>query len=252
MQLAGRSLAASRDSRSLPRVVRVLLPALLALGACTDAPLVSGPARPSAPVDPVMSFYPDAGVLTSSRDTCPGYNEAPDLAAVFWEQSDSALVDPDSIWAADSAKVENPDHWVDLMIIDPATGAEMFSRRCEVEYNRCVARCARMSGMGKAALARKALCFGGCMNRWAICQRREREREQDEAGRGPYQCGTRYMLVYDPDQPCDDVGGGGSGGGGGDTGTGSGSGCRTEYVVIEVNDGSGWRTYWEGYATVCD
>ncbi|HEX8213814.1 MAG TPA: hypothetical protein VF584_26845 [Longimicrobium sp.] len=192
-----------------------------------------------------MSFYPDAGVLTSSRDTCPWYNEAPELADVFWEQGDSALVNPDSVWAADSAKVENPDHWVDLMIVDPSTGAEMFSRRCEVEYNRCVYRCSRLPGFTKKALARKALCYAACMARWAECQRREREREQDESGTGPYSCGTQ--LVYDPDQPCDDPYTGGSGGGS----SGSGSTCRSEYVVIEVNDGSGWRTYWEGYAIVC-
>jgi hypothetical protein len=39
-----------------------------------------------------------------------------------------------------------------------------------------------------------------------------------------------------------------SGGGGGGGGP---SGCQTEYVIIEINTGSGWTVWWEGYATVC-
>ncbi len=42
---------------------------------------------------------------------------------------------------------------------------------------------------------------------------------------------------------------GGGGGGGGD-----GLNCHTEYVIIEIdrNDGRGWVTWWEGYASVCE
>jgi hypothetical protein len=96
-------------SRNLPFFVcivrRLFVPALLALCACTAASLATAPQGQRAPLKPVMSFYPDAGVFTSSRDTCPSYNEAPELADVFWDHSDSALVNPDSVWAADSAEM---------------------------------------------------------------------------------------------------------------------------------------------------
>jgi hypothetical protein len=38
---------------------------------------------------------------------------------------------------------------------------------------------------------------------------------------------------------------------GGGSGGGAPPGCQTEYVVIEINNGSGWVVWWEGYATVC-
>lgn len=42
-------------------------------------------------------------------------------------------------------------------------------------------------------------------------------------------------------------GGGGDSGGGG----GGGSNCSTQFITVQVNDGSGWRDWWSGYATVC-
>jgi hypothetical protein len=41
---------------------------------------------------------------------------------------------------------------------------------------------------------------------------------------------------------------GGSGGGGGSPG---GAACTTEFITVEVDNGSGWTTFWSGYATVC-
>lgn len=43
-----------------------------------------------------------------------------------------------------------------------------------------------------------------------------------------------------------------TGGNGGDGGYGdAGISCHTEYVYVEINDGSGWYVWWEGNATVC-
>jgi hypothetical protein len=42
--------------------------------------------------------------------------------------------------------------------------------------------------------------------------------------------------------------------GSGGTTPGGGSNCDTEWIRIEINydDGTGWHTWWEGYATVCE
>lgn len=41
---------------------------------------------------------------------------------------------------------------------------------------------------------------------------------------------------------------------GGSSGGGAGNNCHTEWVTLEIdrNDGLGWVTWWEGYATVCE
>src|SRR5215213_9496252 len=79
------------------------LPALVLATACGDNPPPTATRLPDN-LGPLMSYYPDAGVLTSSRDTCPWYFEEPELGNVFWESPDSALVsNPDSVFAADSA-----------------------------------------------------------------------------------------------------------------------------------------------------
>lgn len=220
------------------------LPALLLAAACTDTP---SPTEPRTPGDlgPLMSYYPDAGVLTSSRDTCPWYYEEPELADEFWESTDAELVsNPDSVFAADSAAVSDSLYWRELMLLDSNTGAELFAGRCEVEWNRCNARCRRLPRITRAHRYARALCWSGCTARYALCKRREREREQDQNACGP----APYQLIYDgEDEDCDPYSGAGGGGGGGS----GGSGCQVEWVVIEVNYGSGWETYWEGYATVC-
>lgn len=236
--------------RSLTVAARTsLLPLLLLVAACTNDSSPSSGRSPTEPIAPVMSYYPDAGVLTSSRDTCPWYDEAPELGLAFWELTDSALVsNPDSVFAADSAAVSDPDYWEDMMLLDPYTGAELFAGRCEVEWNRCNARCRRLPARTRAHLAARALCWSGCAARYALCKRREREREQDERGTGPYSC-YGYRVIFDPVEPCND---GSYGGGGGSGGSEEGGSCKTEWIAIEINDGSGWRTYWEGWATVCE
>jgi hypothetical protein len=238
------------NPRTLLRLLA--LPVLFLATACTDTPSTPTATPPPDGLAPLMSYYPDAGVLTSSRDTCPWYDEAPELGADFWASSDSALVtNPDSVFRADSALVADSLYWRDLMVIDTYTGAELFAGRCEVEWNRCNARCRRMPARTRQQLAARAICWGACAARYALCKRREREREQDEGGSGPYSC-TGAKLIYDPEEECDyyggGTGGGGSGGGGGDTD----SGCETEWIVVEVNDGTGWKKLWEGYASVCD
>jgi hypothetical protein len=82
----------------------------------------------------------------------------------------------------------------------------------------------------------------------------------DEAARKyfppPTQCPAMYdaQMIYDPGDPAYSTGdcgsGGGEGGPGGNDGGGDGS-CATDWVTSEINDGNGWRTYWQGYAIVC-
>lgn len=54
----------------------------------------------------------------------------------------------------------------------------------------------------------------------------------------------KYMGVEIRRRATYDGTGGGSGGG-------SGNNCRNEYIIIEVDDGSGWEVWWSGYAMVC-
>lgn len=224
----------------------ILAPALLLLAACSDTTPTAAPAPSPTPHAPSMSYYgsyPDAGVLTSTGDSCPWYTTAPELETAFWSGADEDLVsNPDSIYAADSVKVMDPNYWVPMMLLDPYTGAEMYAGPCEVEYNRCNARCRRLR------IARvRAICWGACTLRYGQC-RMEEERRRNPPDDDPPACGTQ--LVYDPDQPCDDPGS--PGGSGGTAPTGGSSSCHTEWVVVEVNDGSGWSTWWEGYAIVCN
>lgn len=243
--------------RTVTSVFRLLslLGFFLAAGCADRAPPTA--TTPPDDLPPLLSYYPDAGVLTSSRDTCPWYDEAPELGSLFWESSDSALVpNPDSVFAADSAKVSGEDYWQDLMRLDAYTGAELFAGRCEVEWNRCQAHCRQMPMRTRAQRIARASCWAACAARYALCIRREREREQDETGTGPYSyCpnSTYKAVIYDGgEEPCDPYSGGSGSGGGGDGTGGGGSECRTEWIVVEVNDGTEWRTIWEGYATVCE
>lgn len=41
-----------------------------------------------------------------------------------------------------------------------------------------------------------------------------------------------------------------SGGSGGDGGSG-GSNCETQFITVQVDNGSGWQDWWSGYASVC-
>lgn len=65
--------------------------------------------------------------------------------------------------------------------------------------------------------------------------------------------GCDSQIVYDPTQPCPGVGGGGSGGGSSEDPTG-GLNCYWDYIFVEINygDGSGWHTWWEGWARICE
>jgi hypothetical protein len=212
------------------------------LVACSE--MVSSPVVPelSGPdVQPTFSFYPDAGVLTSTGDTCPGYIIPAELAEVFWHGTDEEIVsNPDSVYAADSIKVADPSYREPLMLVDPSTGAELFAGPCEVAWNRCEDRCRAIQPWRKRA---RALCWGGCAARYALCKRREREREQDGEG-----CqSTQLAVVYDPYAPPDQMEPTRSCGsdGGGELG------CRQEWMIIEFNDGTGWRPWWQGWVTVC-
>ena len=220
---------------------RIFLPLLALLAGCSDQHSPTAATDLQPPGLPDLSYYPDAGVLTSTGDTCPGYVVPPELHSVFWSGTDEQVVgNPDSVYAADSMKVAAPDYWEPLMLVDQATGAELFAGPCEVEWNRCQAKCRRMPVRDRRA---RAICWGACAARYALCKRRERE--QEAIGWGG--CGSG-VLVYDyyaPDEPCDDNGESGSGG------EGLGLNCQTEWLVIEINDGDGWETWWQGWVLVC-
>jgi hypothetical protein len=237
-----------------PRLRRTLiLPALLAaVAACTDvAPPTATPAKP--PPGPSFTEWDDPWYpppfFTSTRDTCAGYVPPAELEVPFWSGTDEQWVsNPDSVWAADSAKVEDPYYLPMLAVIDEYTGAELYAGPCEVLYNRCIRTCRRLKG--KAA----ALCWAACMARYAACladEEVERRRRRRPPGTVPTDsCDGSKMIVYDPyeEEPCDPYYGGGGGGDGG----GSTSNCYTEWVVVEVYDGTTWKVVWEGYATVCE
>ncbi len=231
----------SPKRQSLPRLA-VGIVAVALLGACSDvlsptaAPELFEPGLP-----PAFSYHPSAGVLTSTGDTCPGYVIPAELHEVFWYGTDEEVVgNPDSIYAADSVKVADESYREPLMLVDPSTGAELFAGPCEVAWNRCEDRCRAIQPWRKRA---RALCWAACAARYALCKRREREREQDGEG-----CqSTQMAVVYDPDESPDQLQPAGSCGEGG----GGEFGCRQEWLIIEIDDGTGWRTWWEGWVTVC-
>lgn len=220
--------------------------ALLAITACTD----SIPTTPTADVrklDTVLvrTSWTDAGVLSSSPDTCPWYTIPPELWDPYVVESEEPASNPDSVEASYGINAENPDYYAPLLVLDPATGAELYAGPCEVSRNRCWAKCRKLPAFDKRL---RALCWGGCMAAYALCKARERALAPPAAGGCSSGCETQ--IIYDP-ETCDADSGGCSGGGGGGDDGGGGSNCTVQWIVIEVNDGSGWRTWWEGYATVC-
>jgi hypothetical protein len=192
--------------------------------------------------------YPSSGVLTSTGDTCPNFIVPSQFADPFWSGTDYERVqNPDSVAAADSLVKGASTYNAPLAVLDPSSGAELEAGPCEVLYNRCGARCRRLRG--KTA---KALCWIGCMERYAECLAEEAARKYIPP---PTQCPAYdTQMIYDPGDPayssgdCGSTGGGGGEGGHGGGGDGS---CVTDWVTIEINDGTGWRTYWQGYAIVC-
>jgi hypothetical protein len=192
---------------------------------------------------PAFSYYPDADVLTSTGDTCPGYVVPAELNDVFWYGTDEEVVsNPDSVYAADSVKVADGSYREPLMLVDPSTGAELFAGPCEVAWNRCEDRCRAIQLWRKRA---RALCWAACATRYALCKRREREREQD----GENCQSARLAVIYDPWAPPDQLQPAGSCG---DGGGGDGEfGCHQEWLIVEVNEGTGWRIWWNGWVTVC-
>lgn len=92
------------------------------------------------------------------------------------------------------------------------------------------------------------------MERYAACLAEEAARKYFPP---PTQCPASYetQMIYDPGDLAYSGDCGSTGGGGGDEGGGSGGGgdgsCVTDWVIIEINDGNGWRVYWQGYAIVC-
>jgi hypothetical protein len=70
------------------------------------------------------------------------------------------------------------------------------------------------------------------------------------APQGP--CGSNEIISDTPGSPTDTVDDPTCDNGDGSGGSGVGTNCHTEYIYIEVNDGSGWQIWWEGYATVCE
>ena len=221
---------------------------LIVAAACTDG-VPTGPAPLGTGSDSVRvfaSYYENAGVLSSSPDTCPWYTIPAELWDPYQIEAEEPSSNPDSVEASYGANAENPDYYAPLMVLDDATGAEMYAGPCEVARNRCWAKCRKLPPDKRL----RALCWGGCMAAYAYCKQRERANTPPVTGGCPSRCDTQ--IIYDPETCELDSGscGGGSGGGGDDGG--GGMTCRTEYIIIEINDGTGWRTWWEGYATVCE
>ena len=225
----------------------------VALAACADPgkPVQPSEVSPDHPAAVMTYFddYPSSGVPTSTGDTCPGYVVPSQVEDPFWSGTDYARVqNPDSVVAADSLTKGDSTYNAAVAVIDAGSGAEFDAGPCEVLYNRCAAACRRLRSRKD-----RALCWAGCMARLAKCR-------ADEAARKyfppPTQCPAMYdaQMIYDPGDPAYSTGdcgsGGGEGGPGGNDGGGDGS-CATDWVTSEINDGNGWRTYWQGYAIVC-
>jgi len=229
--------------RTLPRLATGAV-LLAVLGACSETVSPTAAREFSEPARlPAFSYYPDAGVLTSTGDTCPGYVIPAELSDVFWYGTDEEVVsNPDSVYAADSVKVADGSYREPLMLVDAFTGAELFAGPCEVAWNRCEDRCRAIQPWRTRA---RALCWAACATRYALCKRREREREKDGG-----ECRSEQLAtIYDPWAPPDQLqpaGSCGDGGGGDDE-----FGCQKEWVVVEVNDGTGWRIWWNGWVMVC-
>lgn len=242
-----------RHFRSSFRIATLFTIAGGIVTACSDPARPVQPSRVAPGPATVMTYYadyPSSGVLTSSGDTCPNYTVPSQFEDPFWTGTDYERVEnPDSVAAADSLVKGDSTYNAPIAVIDPSTGAELAAGPCEVLYNRCGARCRRLRG-AKA----KALCWIACMERFAECRAEEAARKYLPP---PNQCPASYQqMIYDPGDPtysgdCESTGGGGGGGEGGGGGGGGDGSCVTDWVIIEINDGNGWRVYWQGYAIVC-
>lgn len=225
--------------------------ALVVVGACSDGrPTEPAPRTGRSDTVEVRASYEHAGVLSSSPDTCPWYTIPPELWDPFQVEMEQPVSNPDSVEASYGDNGYNPDFYAPILLLDGDTGAELYAGPCEVARNRCWAKCRRIPAWEKRV---RALCWGGCMTAYALCKQREREKSPPVSG-GGCSTGCEYQIIYDPETCDPDPWCGGSGGGGGDSDGGGdgGTNCSTQYIIIEVNDGTGWRVWWEGYATVCE
>jgi hypothetical protein len=122
---------------------------------------------------------------------------------------------------------------------------------CEREYEACNEVCRALSSP-----LDRALCWGACTTAYGACLAAAEVRHRLPFPRNP-SCngGSSFGDDVSSAEDCSDDGSGyGGGSGGGDLGGGGGLSCREEYIYIEVDygDGSGWHTWWEGWATVCE
>ena len=108
-----------------------------------------------------------------------------------------------------------------------------------------------------------SLIAGGCVTANASFSATNREGASSQSASGDGACFTPKnceTTVLDPDAPpsgddgispgdpthCDGAPGGGESTPGGDPA------CHTEYMIIEIDWGEGWQTWWEGYVSVCE
>ena len=140
------TLSACRDNPGGGKMrLSLACAALIVAAACTDssAPTASGRAGLTFDTVRVFSSFQDAGVLSSSPDTCAWYTIPPELWDPYQVEAEWPISNPDSVEASYGANAENPDFYAPLMLLDFATGAELYAGPCEVARNRCWARCRR-------------------------------------------------------------------------------------------------------------
>ena len=214
----------------------------LAAAACSD--ITTGPpARPP-------THAPAASAITVPANSSCKLDLARAVRRSFWPESrldpsdalTMALEQMDSIEATTTSEVdpflneeepftedELPAPPLNEGYYDPVTGDP-----CWDMYMGCIESCKKWK-----TKTQRQMCYALCMTYYADCRA---EQYLPPSLRG---CWDVRSVSYSPyGDYCS--------GSGGSWGDGTSGGCAQVYVRIEVNNGAGWETWWEGWATVCD
>jgi hypothetical protein len=224
-------------------VLRSLIVVILSLvaAACSDT-LTSPPAVPQAP------SAESSAVVVPAKSICtvdlarmvqgsfwPGSNLNPAVAAAAaTKQVDSTSIGVNSIDPMENigdpyepiTEDELPAPPLNEGYYDPVTGDP-----CWDMYTGCISTCAKWR-----TRTQRQMCYALCMTYYADCIA---DQFLPPSWRG---CGEIRTVGFNP--YADDCSGGGS------WGSGAG-GCIQTYLRIEVNNGAGWETWWEGWALLC-
>lgn len=215
----------------------------LANAACSDSSTAPSGVLPTrAPAAP--------GIIVPASAAC-NLDLAKEVQRSFWPGSrldpsvalEMALEQMDSLGLTTTSEVEPfldepeepfsedelPPPPIDEGYYSAATGEP-----CMDMYNGCIESCKKW----KTSRGRQ-MCYIVCMGYLADCRA---EQFLPPSLRGCWDIRTASYSPYGADY-CDNSGAGWSSGGTG--------GCQKVFVIVEVNNGAGWETWWEGYATVC-